>query len=628
MAQVGFRRYLFSAIFGAAILPVLLLSIILLNQLNQHYAQQISSAIEAKLELLSNRFINDVELFRANLEQISTDQNVILVPKNAVFSVKVNERITSYRESTQAVDLIQVYDKVQWPVETTPSVFQFFTDPVLSESIVEFTNERNIYKKFVYLELEKLAEALGHPEEVSWKQFLMYGIRLDQFNETNPDDAIINGVLVGVISIKKLIEQFPFKPHERLSVIRNGVEVVIREEITLDEEDWEFGQSDVNLAGEAFTLKYGIRKSVAYSAQNNAFGTVILFLIAIIGIAIAIVLFLSDRISKPIKSLVEVVSHYGYGDDQFPVPEFTINELTELRNGLVKMNDVIQQGKEDLEGKVDSRTKELASANGQLQDNLDTMQTMQNQLVEQEKMALLGQLVAGVAHEINTPLGIALTACSSLASETSGIETVYKEGKLSQSDFKRYLEHCLESTDLAQRNLRRAADLIQNFKLVSADRSHGEEREFELKEYLHGLVDTLWPEIKKYKPEVNLEMDEHLEVKTYPGVLAHVFTNLILNSTIHGFKDHENNRINISAEVNEEYLVLAYSDNGQGISDEVKSKIFEPFFTTKRGKGGTGLGMHIVYNQITQKLHGHVKIEDNDPTGVRFILELPNDIVK
>lgn len=646
--QVRFRRYLFRGIFAATMVPIGLLSMILVYQLNQHFQNQIETSITSRLDLFDTQIGSEVELILSNLDQISTDQNVILVPKNAVFSVRVNQRLNDYLSTAKAVRMIQVYDTTFWPSETVPSSYQFFESPVLLDFLAEVTDQDENLNAFQYLQIEEIHNFNGaDPGELGKKSasssYLVYAIKLNQYNELNPDKAIYNGMLVGLISIQDLLISLELQSFETVSISTEVVEISPKGYVEERAGDWLFGTKNINLSGEKFVLKYGIDRAKAMKSRDTTLGTVGLFVFLIAVLVFSIVYILTDRIAMPIKNLAELVKSYGYQDGQIQSPKSSIYELTELGDGLSKMSHVIQEGRLNLEEKVETRTVELATTNERLQETLTQMESMQGQMVQQEKMALLGQLVAGVAHEINTPLGVALTANSSLYDESRAIDKIFKEGNLNQTDFTKFMDHCLESMDLAQRNLRRAAELVQNFKLVSADQSHGERRSFYLKEYLEGLVETLWPEIKRVNPQIEFKIEESLEVNSFPGVFAHIFTNLILNSVIHGFGGNNPesstasnpessiankiNKITILSERNEFGLVLNYFDNGKGMTDEIKQRIFDPFFTTKRGDGGTGLGMHIVYNQITQQLGGQISVSDNDLTGIHLQISLPDAVI-
>ncbi len=294
--------------------------------------------------------------------------------------------------------------------------------------------------------------------------------------------------------------------------------------------------------------------------------------------------------------------------------------------------EVVRQKQE-----IQEKNEELEQQTEELQITLENLKQTQNQLIQSEKMAALGGLVAGVAHEINTPVGISLTAASSLSEETRRMAELYKENKISRADFKDYLNTTNQTARLILSNMERTAEMIQSFKQVSADQSTEQQRKFKLKAYTQDIIRSLYPKLKNRKITIDLDMDEEvelmaemeharwneeLELYSYPGTFSQIITNLVLNSLIHGFDEKDKGKIEMIAKLDENKLNLEYSDNGKGIPKENLDKIFEPFFTTNK-KIGTGLGMHIIYNLVTQKLNGSIECQSKLEEGTRFIIKIP-----
>src|ERR687886_145410 len=242
---------------------------------------------------------------------------------------------------------------------------------------------------------------------------------------------------------------------------------------------------------------------------------------------------------------------------------------------------------------------------------------------ELEKTAALGSLVAGVAHEINTPIGISVTAASVLAEDATDFSNIYKSGKMKRADLETFLDTARESSSLILANLKRAADLVQSFKQVAVDQSSESQRCFYLKEYLEEIILSLIGNLKKTKHTIKITGDANLTLNTYPGALSQIVTNFVMNSLIHAYSEEEAGQIQLDFQREGEQLILQYSDDGQGIKSENISQIFDPFFTTNRSQGSTGLGLHIVYNLITQKLRGTIQCESQVGRGTKFTLKLP-----
>jgi signal transduction histidine kinase len=277
---------------------------------------------------------------------------------------------------------------------------------------------------------------------------------------------------------------------------------------------------------------------------------------------------------------------------------------------------------EQLESKVRVRTQDLQASNLDLQEAIESLRRTQHQLVESEKLAALGGLVAGVAHEINTPLGICVTVASHLGEAVSRLQGAYQQG-IRRSDLERFLDDSRQAVDIINTNLNRAAELVRSFKQVAVDQGSEERRKLNAREYLGEVLTSLSPQLKRQRIAVELDCDAGIELDTYPGVLAQIVTNLAINASLHAFETQASPRIRLQGRQNETHFELRFEDNGCGMSSDVRSRIFEPFFTTRRGSGGSGLGLHIVYNQVTQQLGGEIRCASEPGQGSCFTLRMP-----
>ncbi|MEP6485750.1 trifunctional serine/threonine-protein kinase/ATP-binding protein/sensor histidine kinase [Microcoleus vaginatus GB2-A3] len=276
----------------------------------------------------------------------------------------------------------------------------------------------------------------------------------------------------------------------------------------------------------------------------------------------------------------------------------------------------LHQFNQNLENLVQQRTSELSQT-------LEDLKSAQNKLVESEKMAALGGLVAGVAHEINTPIGIGITAASLLAEKATKFFEVYSNGQIKRSELEKFLDTAMQSSNMILSNLTRAADLIHSFKEVAVDQSSELKRTFNVKNYLEEILTSLTAKLKRTKHKIHIKCDENIVVDSYPGVVCQIVTNLVLNSLIHAYDGEDEGVLAFDFKLEGDRLIFEYADNGKGIDPENLSKIFEPFFTTKRGQGGTGLGLHIIYNLVTQKLKGTINCTSQVNKGTKFMIEFP-----
>jgi len=271
-----------------------------------------------------------------------------------------------------------------------------------------------------------------------------------------------------------------------------------------------------------------------------------------------------------------------------------------------------------------------------LAKTLTYLENTQEQLIQSEKMASLGSLVAGVAHEINTPLSIAITSNSLVIDDTNEVKEKIAEGSLSKSRMTKHIEKIDQSLSMSEKALERVRILLANFKQVAADQVVDDKRELNLAEYIEEIMMTLSVEMKANHVSYHFSGSKDIKIITLPGAIAQILTNFVNNSIKHGFEGKEKGNVTISLAVNDEdnetidkqpwVAKITYSDDGLGMTNEVLHNIFEPFFTTKRNKGNTGLGMNIVYNIIHQKLKGEISIVSELGSGSTFIITLPKSI--
>jgi signal transduction histidine kinase len=265
----------------------------------------------------------------------------------------------------------------------------------------------------------------------------------------------------------------------------------------------------------------------------------------------------------------------------------------------------------------------LVAKNQVLTEALAQLQATQQQLIEAEKLAALGNLVAGIAHEINTPIGIGVTAASTLADETALIQQQYTRGELTRAAFAHYAQTASHSSHLILHNLQRAADLIQSLKQVSADQLYLERRPFLFDAYLQEILCSLTPTLKHTPHCIVVDGNAEVKLDSYPGALSQIVTNLVFNSMKHGYPTGQPGTFRLTWHQVRETLHFRYADDGCGIAAPYLSRIFDPFFTTARGNGGTGLGLHIVYTLVTKKMGGKIRCESSETGGTVFIMELP-----
>ncbi|MGJ8692836.1 MAG: ATP-binding protein [Thalassotalea sp.] len=294
------------------------------------------------------------------------------------------------------------------------------------------------------------------------------------------------------------------------------------------------------------------------------------------------------------------------------------DEITKLETA---ENELLQFSGE-LEVKVFERTEALQSSNAQLQQSLSDLTLAKDQLVQSEKMASLGQLVAGVAHEVNTPLGICVTSISALKEKVQELQIDVEAGKLTKTKLIANLALFTDYQNIIENSLMKSVELIRSFKSVAVEQHTDPEISINLAKHVVDVVNTVKTLFKRKNYELTIDVDSDLNIVTFPSAWNQILTNFLMNSHIHGFEDQMDGQIGISFKLKNNELELIYKDNGKGIDKSLRKLIFDPFVTTKRGQGGSGLGLNIVFNLVSSKLGGTIECLDNSP-GIIFKVVVP-----
>ncbi len=268
---------------------------------------------------------------------------------------------------------------------------------------------------------------------------------------------------------------------------------------------------------------------------------------------------------------------------------------------------------------------ELRASKEKAENALHELNAAQQNLIDAERLAALGGLVAGVAHEVNNPIGISLTVASSFARRTETFEAELKSGNgLRRSQLDEFVRTSRDAAQQLVGNLHRAGELIQSFKQVAVDRSHAERRLFNLSEATDQIIASLRPALKKAAITLSVEVPETLVIDGYPGSYGQILTNLFLNAANHAFPDGRSGTIAVTAKARgKDDVEITFADNGVGMTPDVQRQAFDPFFTTRRNEGGTGLGLHIVYNLVTQQLGGRMMLDSRPGQGTTFRIIMP-----
>ncbi|WP_085297496.1 GAF domain-containing sensor histidine kinase [Cognaticolwellia mytili] len=258
-----------------------------------------------------------------------------------------------------------------------------------------------------------------------------------------------------------------------------------------------------------------------------------------------------------------------------------------------------------------------------LESMMETLKGAQDELVQKEKMASLGNLVAGIAHEINTPIGICVTAITNLHHQYKSLKNKISNNTASDKHLDYFFEDVDEACTIIESNTLRAATLINSFKEIAVDQSSEAAREINMKQYINEVLLSMRPILKKLSHEVIVECPDNLLIETVPGAISQVLTNLINNSIIHGLNTIERGCIKLIIVKESDNLIIHYQDNGKGMNEDEIKMLFEPFYTTKRGSGGSGLGTHVIYNLVTSTLGGKITVQSEECKGLHYHISIP-----
>ncbi len=387
------------------------------------------------------------------------------------------------------------------------------------------------------------------------------------------------------------------------------------------------------------TLLYGnqigmLRFGMTWKQLHDGIRTVNVEIITLLSIGflmmIVLIFYLVFRIIKRLSILISSSQQIGEGHYHVRAPSRGGDEIAQLATHFNRMAQAIENHIRDieasrmrveelnvsLEDRVKDRTVELASA-------LEDLKKTQAELIQSEKLAGLGSIVAAVAHELNTPIGNALTVATSFAEKTREFEQQISQG-LKRSTLNSFTENVYSAADLLERNLGKASELILSFKHVAIDQTSSKRRVFDLAITLKEVVATLRPTFKKSGHRLELDLEEGIEMDSYPGSIGQIVTNFINNSLLHAFADKQQGLMRLSCFPDADgWVRLVFSDNGRGISSENIKQIFDPFFTTQLGKGGSGLGLNIVHNMVTGLLGGSIVVDSKVGEGTVFTTILP-----
>jgi signal transduction histidine kinase len=308
----------------------------------------------------------------------------------------------------------------------------------------------------------------------------------------------------------------------------------------------------------------------------------------------------------------------GYGDEELVLLTFVADHIA-----AALMRKQSADALRAAHARLAAGSAALQAKNKELEQTLEYLGVAHHELMRQEKLASLGALVAGIAHEVNTPLGICVTAVSYLAEQTHKVRKHLDAKSLSEAELQGHLATAEDTLRILTSNVDRASNLIRSFKQVAVDQSSDGVREIKPAEYFEDVLRSLRLQFKGMKHQVAVECDPALCVRSVPGALSQILNNLVINSIVHGFEHIEQGHVRIQVHCEGSMMTIDFQDDGCGMSAESLKHLFDPFYTTKRGRGGSGLGANVVYNLVTTKLGGSISVDSEPGQGLHYRLQIP-----
>jgi signal transduction histidine kinase len=444
-------------------------------------------------------------------------------------------------------------------------------------------------------------------------------IQLWQFDVVTAQ-TFVNAVMLNTSVVSVVVEYTTGRPFVRAENSRRRTGTIVRDVRILKAEGNPIGRVKIEMS----------RAQIEREFQTNLIKVGAGLLMQLLVSCLLLFLLFERLFMRPLRQLGKDTLRLAKSELVDPVLPMRQDEIGRLAIGLDQMREKlgeqiiqIRDFNASLEQRVDDRTHALNVANHELQSALATLKTVQEEIQRSDRLAALGALVAGVAHELNTPIGNSVTVASTMLDLSVSFMNTIDAG-MTRSKLAAYTQQTKQASEMLVRNLNRAAELIGSFKQVAVDRTSVRKRIFILDEVVGETVLLMYNSMKRTQHVITTDIAANLKMNSYPGPLGQILSNLCNNALLHGFENTPQGTIHISASLlPEKQVEMVVSDNGGGIPEANISRIFDPFFTTKLGHGGSGLGLSIVYNLVTVVLGGSISVESTLNNGARFVILLP-----
>ncbi|WP_111976876.1 sensor histidine kinase [Algibacillus agarilyticus] len=629
------RNTFITALLLMTVLPTFAITFFLLQRFTVIQENEQHENIQARADSHSLKTQFALSLFQAEFKQMAKDSEVILAAYTGTFADRARQKMQALTQEYTWLSGLLLVDNESWTMSAQPTLLELIDTHALHSVYKQAAQQKpttDVYFKLIksaslMAELRSKAElkTVAYRSEhvlVVFATLWMTDIgKLDEYSRRV-------GTLVGLIPVENMAADMS-KTLDRIFL----ESLSFQDHVMIDLNTTADNDIDVNTTIVLNGLNSPIeaifsRPRELVFAAINTLNRQLYWIAAFITCGLMIIAWLIIRqLLKPLDGLNQIVLRYikrDFTPIYKPLPFIEIQQIVDV---LSVMAEQIQTDHSELEARVTQRTEELIQANSELSNAMNKLQQAQDQMIETEKMSLLGQLVAGIAHEINTPLGVCVTAGTMIEDKLKKLKQDYENNKMSRSSLDLFLQQMDEAFSIMLTNLSRAANLIQNFKAVAVDQTSEVKREFDLKAYLVETINSLQPELRKYNVEVNIACDSPVVINSYPGVYAQILTNLVMNSLRHGFGSKSVfYQINIAIDVQKDHIGIRYADTGKGVKAAQLERLFEPFYTTLSNQGGSGLGLNIIHNLVYQTLKGEIDVSSEVDQGLVYQFTLPREL--
>ncbi|WP_048694671.1 sensor histidine kinase [Catenovulum maritimum] len=625
------RASLILALFLLSVVPALVVSFYLVGEFSEIQGKERLAKLNVETTNVTQLINFKLSSFHTKFQQAAKDNLISLAAMTGTFSNKAREKLSVILDEQDMISAMVLVDQDNWTVTATPlyaelleieSLFPYFS--ALYQQGYQARTQTHI------LESPSLVKDLGEknlaPKQYQSDHLIVFVAPLFLSDLAKADEfAEFTGLLIALLPMENLLSEIKFSQNEAYlaNASINNQAILTNQQVITDDALTLIGQLEIPEYPSELVLAFDFKRELVFQPVTELTQG----FLSLTGIFLAVFMVIAWGIAliflKPLKQLQDLVQAYFSGEDKPKSPKAYFSEIEQIITLLATMAGKIELEHENLERRVHERTQELITANNELSEAMEQLTLAQQHIIETEKMSLLGQLVAGVAHEINTPLGICLTAGTCLQSDLVVMEKAYKDNKMTRKSLEAYFSKVDEGFSIILNNIQRASSLIQHFKEIAVDSTSEQLRRFKLKEYIEEILHSLQPETKKYNLLIEINGDDSLQLDSYPGAYAQIISNMVINSLRHGFSQNDSGSITIDFTVEGEKLIFTYKDSGKGVNEEDLDKIFAPFYTTLRNKGGSGLGLNIIFNLVTQTLQGKVKTNSKLGHGLTFIFTLP-----